>query len=84
MSFRAELGQAVRDGVLIAVKWIVGLALVAFVSYGVINDYLVTRIRANRGEAAAAYLDKVIAEQQKAQAAAGQPVRAPDPAPAPK
>jgi len=68
MSFRADLTEAGKQGVLIAVKWIIGLALAGCVSYGVVNDYLATRTRAVRGDAAAAYIEKILAEQQKAQA----------------
>lgn len=67
MSFRTDLMQAARDGVLLAVKWTIALGLIVLVSYGVITDYLAVRARALRGEAAAAYIEKVLAEQQKAQ-----------------
>lgn len=68
MSFRAEIMQAAREGVLLSVKWVIGLAIVALASQVIIRDYLVTRTLAQRGEAAAVYIEKALAEQQKAQA----------------
>ena len=80
MGFRADLAEAGKQGILLAVKWIIGMALVGFVSYGVITDYLTTRAAALRADgqskAVIEYINKGIEDQKKAQAA-------PQPAPTP-
>jgi hypothetical protein len=73
--FGTRLKDAVEQGVLLSVKWLVGLVLVGLVSYGAITDYLTTRAKAQQGAAAFEYLQKAVTEQQKAQASSPTPTK---------
>lgn len=77
MSFRQRLVAAVQTAVIWTVQAIVVLVLLGGAAYGVIGDYLATRVKAQQGAVAFDYINKVLAEQQKAQA----PPNAPAPTP---
>lgn len=83
MSLRARLALAAQDAVIFTVRWLVVVALTIGFGHYVVADYLHTREGANMGRAAVDYLNKVIAEQQKAAAAQSGQAPAPAPTPAP-
>ena len=63
-----RLIAAAQDAIVFTVRWIVVVVLTLGLGYGLIADYLRTREGANQGRAAVDYINKVIAEQQKAAA----------------
>lgn len=77
MSFKQRLVAACQTAVIWTVQAIVVLVLLGGAAYGVIGDYLATRVKAQQGAVAFDYINKVLAEQQKAQAQPGVATPAP-------
>jgi hypothetical protein len=72
MTFWARVKAAAMTGLAWGITGAVALLVIGLVALGPVTlaqDYLRTRQQAAMGQAAADYLNKVLAEQQKAQAA---------------
>lgn len=79
--FRRRLRLAAEAGLLLGVKLTLALAVALAVAWTGISDYLATRQKAVQGAAAFDYLQKAVAEQQKAQSQPQATPQAPPPAP---
>lgn len=76
-TYRAQVRATIETGLLLGIKVAIVVLIVGLFAVGPLalaQDYLTTRQQARMGQAAADYLNKVLAEQQKAQ---GQPAPSP-------
>jgi hypothetical protein len=71
MLFRSRLRLAAESGLLTGIKITLALLVPILIIGWLMGDYATVRTQAQRGQAAFDYLNKAVAEQQKAMAQPG-------------